>query len=887
GNPWDVDGIISTNTADPDNNNSSPRPSADDKVPYRGLVWGCERPELLLTETLAFHDRRVADTAGEGSAGHKRTDKNDDDPPAPADEDLDQPRIPQGSAFFELYCPRSPTTAAAPLELYYRVQSQWALDLGRMAPADPADPNPCRYPVWRLVITESHSEAQNNVLARLLERPHSSSLEPEQFADANQSLEPSLNRGAFSLLKNPTRADQAANVEIERIVWFASERPYGIDQNRIYWHQSKSPPPPLLAGGYAVVGPRAETFIGSKVFSANADIGEPSQHRIRLNQMGVIDNDGTNHYPTPGQIKSPVTIFSAANQPPDWPQDSAAGRNGIGISISEPLPFENYYPEPDVRRGSGPTEWYGDPDNLSGPEGGFLDEPQDRRAGRPLQEDGMLQTGTRVNYKTVFLQRLANPLQPYDPLANPYRTVDWMPIDLTVFNGEDTSPDWPPGWAPQGSDETFAGGWDPDDPAPDTTPPVAFQARQRGGLPAMYGPYNLWAQTSRNPEETDPSGPNDNNFRHGLVGNRGHTLGYINRWFHQNPAAPPDARGWLTVPPTYCGDPVQPFPWLTWNNRPFVSQLELLLVPTSHPGRLLMEYRFPLAADSPKPYEPNAATPREVPYPHLLNFFHSGRSGVDPPNSPQLHRLLEYVHVPSRFVGTELQGNPTVFAASGGHSFRPPFNWISRYREPGRVNINTIFSRAVWEGVMNYFPNMTPAPAGPPGPVYWQEMVQSRRGYPAVGGLADPDGVAALDPSGTYPTRFGRPFRSFAGGEMVPLDDLKPDREIDATLLRADPTEPTRPLFRFDATIAGSYPAVAQVPGEFNNTDRSPYFRYQGLQRLGNLVTTRSNVYAIWITVGYFEVEPVTSANFQSLKPELATWPQAQVQAVYPDGYAL
>ena len=26
------------------------------------VVWGCKPPELLLTETLAFHDRRVADT---------------------------------------------------------------------------------------------------------------------------------------------------------------------------------------------------------------------------------------------------------------------------------------------------------------------------------------------------------------------------------------------------------------------------------------------------------------------------------------------------------------------------------------------------------------------------------------------------------------------------------------------------------------------------------------------------------------------------------------------------------------------------------------------------------------------------------------------------------
>ena len=26
-------------------------------------VWGCKRPELLITETLAFHDRRTDDTA--------------------------------------------------------------------------------------------------------------------------------------------------------------------------------------------------------------------------------------------------------------------------------------------------------------------------------------------------------------------------------------------------------------------------------------------------------------------------------------------------------------------------------------------------------------------------------------------------------------------------------------------------------------------------------------------------------------------------------------------------------------------------------------------------------------------------------------------------------
>ena len=56
-----------------------------------------------------------------------------------------------------------------------------------------------------------------------------------------------------------------------------------------------------------------------------------------------------------------------------------------------------------------------------------------------------------------------------------------------------------------------------------------------------------------------------------------------------------------------------------------------------------------------------------------------------------------------------------------------------------------------------------------------------------------------------------------------------------------------------------------------DNPAANPYFRIQNLQRLSNLLTTRSNVYAIWITIGYFEVtvNPLGPTN------------------VYPDGYVL
>ncbi len=43
-----------------------------------------------------------------------------------------------------------------------------------------------------------------------------------------------------------------------------------------------------------------------------------------------------------------------------------------------------------------------------------------------------------MNHRIAYLQRLADPERAYDPIYNPYITIDWMSIDLTVFNGEAT-----------------------------------------------------------------------------------------------------------------------------------------------------------------------------------------------------------------------------------------------------------------------------------------------------------------------------------------------------------------------------------------------------------------------------------------------------------------
>ena len=77
------------------------------------------------------------------------------------------------------------------------------------------------------------------------------------------------------------------------------------------------------------------------------------------------------------------------------------------------------------------------------------DIPFDSPIDRPSPDDGAVfqKDGTYVNYRVVYLQRLANPLLPYDNTPtrpakyNPYRTIDQMAIDVTAFNGISTDSD--------------------------------------------------------------------------------------------------------------------------------------------------------------------------------------------------------------------------------------------------------------------------------------------------------------------------------------------------------------------------------------------------------------------------------------------------------------
>lgn len=94
---------------------------------------------------------------------------------------------------------------------------------------------------------------------------------------------------------------------------------------------------------------------------------------------------------------------------------------------------------------------------------------------------------------------------------------------------------------------------------------------------------------------------------------------------------------------------------------------------------------------------------------------------------------------------------------------------------------------------------------------------------------------------GTVPGTSDRPFRGLAAPITAAGDLQYPNGVgIEDTLLRSDPNAPNRRLFE-----------VTTLP---NYANKHPFLQEQMFVRMGYHVTTRSNVFAVYLTVGFFEV---------------------------------
>jgi hypothetical protein len=107
-------------------------------------------------------------------------------------------------------------------------------------------------------------------------------------------------------------------------------------------------------------------------------------------------------------------------------------------------------------------------------------------------------------------------------------------------------------------------------------------------------------------------------------------------------------------------------------------------------------------------------------------------------------------------------------------------------------------------------------------------------------------------PGGAPDTTKDRPFWGLAPGLAAPGDPQYPVANgLDLTLFRADPAPPA-------ASPAGKR-LFEPNPTEYNNDTAGqslsghPYARFELLNKIFNNVTTRSNVFAVYTTVGYFD----------------------------------
>ena len=167
-------------------------------------------------------------------------------------------------------------------------------------------------------------------------------------------------------------------------------------------------------------------------------------------------------------------------------------------------------------------------------------------------------------------------------------------------------------------------------------------------------------------------------------------------------------------------------------------------------------------------------------------------------------KILNYVRVQTPFVVTPMNvntyyvngNNETVHGSAAANGYR----WS--FREPGKININSITHPAVWAALLG---------------------AKTETEANSIAGLT----------SNLYTDYWGKIFTENQG---------------------------TRPR-TFGASnanyIAANYPIfkMNQSTKECQSASNNVYFQTQLMQRLSNLTTTRSNVFAVWVTVGFFEYQ--------------------------------
>lgn len=877
-------------------------------------VWGCERPELLITETLAWHNRRTDDE----SAGGQMETQNQNT----ADDDFDQKRRPWGAFFVELSSP-------------------WSSQFGQLSSGSVAlsgtsgrgEPIP-----QGLTASGSTSFAGSATIS--LNKRAAGTSPVWRLASVRGKVQGGGGFDSNGMIRDPSIPEVSGSAApVDRVFYFAQPTVAGLlnptnqrdgRPGSVFWTTGTTTAQPSPSQ-FVVVGTDGLRFDPSDTPIAPGDAGYLTATPPALpyiDQVHLRFDSPKNNARTPATLSEPVNTASINSDPYEKVAEEVGGEGNNKFTPDDSAQPHRYS------------------DNITLQK--VLDAPLDRNvavvpgisepflthadsglpAGRPL----LMFNGTHDNFAIVHLQRLADPEKEWNATDNPYITVDSMPVDLTVVNSRngdlarcwdepgqspclaDASGNLVPGPIQSGSNaltwlqtqKTFGSGtantfstaersgkqWQP--PADRVAERDIWSRRvtmlkpTASGttlLPLISDPAAL-RTAATNPRPATPlskagSAPNERTQLDEISGGNPRlsqpTLRENNsddampaRWargeFDANKNGVVDAAedansNGLFDPPRYA--------WLAWPNRPFSSVVDLALVPTTSPFDLTTKHSIrTTGTDSPDFHHlPNffEETPPEEPWRTL-----AGRTGT---NSAS---LFDFVHIPSPFAGVyatvPVASNTIALTTLGLNEL--PVSTLSSFREPGKVNINTITDRRVWRalfgdinarGTIGDPSTDDPVPPTPASP----DLRDRLPGWSATL-FARPETTGTAN-SATRATSLFDFFRNMADRGY----DTRPSTPRGGGFVDSFTNEDANTNGVLDHGEDANRNGVLD-PGEDANgnnvldtedrnrnlaldlnyhrdTDRNAYFRYQTMRQLSNVVTTRSNVYAVWITIRYLD----------------------------------
>jgi hypothetical protein len=880
-------------------------------------VWGCERPELLITETLAWHNRRTDDLP-EGGQIQQQDQRT-------ADDDLDQSLRPWGAFFVELYSPWS--------SQYAQYASGSVSLSGTNGRGEPVPQG----------LTASGSATFGGTATISLNKRAAGTSPVWRLASVRGKVQGGAGFHSTGFMRDPSIPEvSGSTAPVDRVFYFAPPavaaltNPTDLRDGQpggIFWTTGTATAQPSPSQ-HVVVGTDGLGFNPALAPIASGSAGYSTATAPNLpyiQQVHLRFDSPKNNARTPATLSEPVNTINANKDPYESVAEAVGGQGNNKFTPDDSAEPHRYSDNITLQKAiDAPLD--GNVTAVADVSAPFLTHADSGLpAGRPL----LMFNGTHDNFAVIHLQRLADPEKAWNASDNPYITVDSMPVDLTVVNSQsgnlaacfdepgqspclaDSSGDLVPGAIQPGPNALT---WLQTQKAFGPGTQNRFSTTERSGKqwqtpPGNVSEHDIWSRratilkpttsgTSLLPLISAPDAlrsaesnvrPAGTLSKQGTAPNERPRLDAVapapaladatfklttntnevatpSRWAREefdadndgvpNPVSEDKNSNGLFDPPRYA--------WLAWPNRPFSSIVDLALVPTTSPFDLTGKHSIrTTGTDSPDFY-------------HLPNFFED-----TPPSEPWLSlagrtgsnavSLFDFVHIPSPFAGVyatvPLASNTNALTTLGLNSY--PVNTLSSFREPGKVNINTMTDRRVWRAlfgdvnVRGTISGSTSVP-GTDDPFAPTPDLRDRLPGWSASLFAQPETTGTAN-SPTRATNLLDFFRNMAD----PGYDSRPSTPRNGGFVDSFTNEDANTNGVLDYGEDANKNGVLDAGEDANDngvldtedrnrnfaldlnyhrdTDRNAYFRYQTMRQLSNVVTTRSNVYAVWITIRYLD----------------------------------